>query len=236
MGQSQELQRSLESITVLNAALRDSDIRTQAVLDNVVDAIFIPNEEGVVESVNRSVRQLFGCHANEPVGHPFASVIAPEYSDEFRAPNRTHAEPLREGDLPNRVIETVGCREDGSTFPMELGRASPTNLTLINEETPTPTTIRPVPSRQRIPQPHGAVPGRHRGVGEGSRRGRAVRPGPSVGGAHGQWAALLTLEAWSFSVLPARADVRRSGREGRRGGRVAPPVALGRSASVPAAW
>ena len=120
--QSHELKRSLESITALNAALRDSDIRTQAVLDNVVDAIFILDEEGVVESVNRSVRQLFGCHASEPVGHPFASVIAPERRDEFRALNRTSAEPLREGDLPNRVVESVGCRQDGSTFPMELGR------------------------------------------------------------------------------------------------------------------
>jgi diguanylate cyclase (GGDEF)-like protein/PAS domain S-box-containing protein len=120
--QSQELRGSLESITVLNAALRDSDIRTQAVLDNVVDAIFILDEAGVVESVNRSVRQLFGCHANEPVGHPFESMIAPERQEEFRALNATRAEPLREGDLPNRVLESVGCREDGSTFPMELGR------------------------------------------------------------------------------------------------------------------
>jgi diguanylate cyclase (GGDEF)-like protein/PAS domain S-box-containing protein len=120
--QSQELRCSLESITVLNAALRDSDIRTQAVLDNVVDAIFILDDDGVVESVNRSVRQLFGCHAGEPVGHPFASMIAPERRDEFRTVDRTQAAPLREGDLPNRVIETVGCRQDGSTFPMELGR------------------------------------------------------------------------------------------------------------------
>ena len=101
--QSQELQRSLDSITALNAALRDSDIRTQAVLDNVVDAIFILDEEGVVESVNRSVGQLFGCHADEPVGHPFACMIAPERRDEFRAWTRAQAEPLREGDLPNRV-------------------------------------------------------------------------------------------------------------------------------------
>jgi diguanylate cyclase (GGDEF)-like protein/PAS domain S-box-containing protein len=120
--QSQELRASLDSITVLNAALSDSDIRTQAVLDNVVDAIFILDDGGVVESVNRSVRQLFGCHADEPVGHPFASMIAPERRDEFRAVTRTQAEPLRGGDLPNRVIETVGCRQDGSTFPMELGR------------------------------------------------------------------------------------------------------------------
>ena len=84
--QSQELQRSLESITALNAALRDSDVRTQAVLDNVADGIFILDEDGLIESVNRSVGQLFGYHDDEPVGQPFAFMIAPEHRDEFSRP------------------------------------------------------------------------------------------------------------------------------------------------------
>ena len=79
--QSQTLQRSVESITALNAALRDSDIRTQAVLDNVADAIFILDGGGVIDAVNRSVGRLFGYHAGEPVGHPFAFMIAPECRD-----------------------------------------------------------------------------------------------------------------------------------------------------------
>src|ERR1700685_91811 len=82
--QAQELQRSLASITVLNAALRDSDIRTQAVLDNVADAIFILDDGGLIESVNRSVGKVFGYHDSEPVGHPFVFMIAPEHRDEFR--------------------------------------------------------------------------------------------------------------------------------------------------------
>lgn len=76
--QSQALRRSLESITALNAALRNSDIRAQAVLDNVADAIFTLDEGGVINAINRSVARLFGYHAGEPVGHPFAFMIAPE--------------------------------------------------------------------------------------------------------------------------------------------------------------
>src|SRR6202011_5120056 len=47
--QSQELQRSLESITALNVSLRNSEVRAQAVLDNAADAIFILDEEGVID-------------------------------------------------------------------------------------------------------------------------------------------------------------------------------------------
>jgi PAS domain S-box-containing protein len=118
--QSHELERSLESITALNAALRDSDMRTQAVLDNVSDAIFILDEEGLVESVNRSVGRLFGYHAGEPVGHPFAFMIAPECRDDVRSLNTVWA--LAERGAPIRATETLGCRQDGTTFPIELER------------------------------------------------------------------------------------------------------------------
>jgi len=80
---AQELQGSLDAITSLNAALRDSELRTQAVLDNVSDAIFILDEHGLIESVNRSVGRLFGYEPEQPLGQPFASVIAPEHRADF---------------------------------------------------------------------------------------------------------------------------------------------------------
>jgi len=120
--QSQELQSSLESITALNAALRDSDIRTQAVLDNVADGIFILDEGGLIESVNRSVGQLFGYHASEPLGHPFAFMIAPERRDEFRGLDIAQSQIATNVGTPGQAIETLGCRRDGSTFAMELER------------------------------------------------------------------------------------------------------------------
>jgi diguanylate cyclase (GGDEF)-like protein/PAS domain S-box-containing protein len=120
--QSQELQRSLSSITLLNAALRDSDVRTQAVLDNVADAIFILDDGGLIESVNRSVGKVFGYHDSEPVGHPFAFMIAPEHRDEFRGLDSLPASVAAGAAESNGPVETLGCRHDGSTFPMELER------------------------------------------------------------------------------------------------------------------
>ena len=48
------------------------------------DGIFILDEEGVIESVNRSAARLFGLRGDEPIGQPFAFVLAPERSDRAR--------------------------------------------------------------------------------------------------------------------------------------------------------
>ena len=56
--QSRELQSSVESITALNAALRDSEARTHAVLDNVAEGIFILDEDGVMDLVRATMRDF----------------------------------------------------------------------------------------------------------------------------------------------------------------------------------
>jgi diguanylate cyclase (GGDEF)-like protein/PAS domain S-box-containing protein len=121
--QSRELQRSLDSITSLNSALRDSDVLTQAVLDNVSDGIFILDEDGRIESVNRSVSRLFGYSAEEPVGHPFAFMVAPERREELQSLDVAQPGLPIARSTPKRAIETMGCRADGSTFAMELERS-----------------------------------------------------------------------------------------------------------------
>jgi diguanylate cyclase (GGDEF)-like protein/PAS domain S-box-containing protein len=121
--QSQRLQQSLDSITALNSALRDSDVLTQAVLDNVAEGIFILDEHGRIESVNRSVGRLFGYHAQEPVGHSFAFMIDPSHRDELRALDTVEMGPSAGRGPPKRAIETVGYRQDGSKFAIELERS-----------------------------------------------------------------------------------------------------------------
>ena len=117
---TQELRDSVESITNLNAAMRDGEIRTQAVLDNVSDGIFILDENGLIESVNRSVERLFGYRPEQPVGRPLGFVIAPEHQAAFRGLDIAGLHSPAESAMPGRVADTVGRRSDGSTFPMEI--------------------------------------------------------------------------------------------------------------------
>ena len=119
--QSQELQRSLDSISALNTALRDSEVRARAVLQNVADAIVTAGEGGIIESFNRSARRLFGYREDEVIGQPFELIIAPSHHDEFSDPARASWSLMNARDIPAEPSETVGCRKDGSCFPMEIG-------------------------------------------------------------------------------------------------------------------
>ena len=104
--QSAELQGSVASITALNAALRDSEVRARAVLQNVADGIVTAGEGGLIESFNQSARRLFGYREEEVIGQQLDVIIAPSHRDDFAD--------------PAGASETVGCRKDGSCFPMEM--------------------------------------------------------------------------------------------------------------------
>jgi diguanylate cyclase (GGDEF)-like protein/PAS domain S-box-containing protein len=118
--QSLELKGSLDAITALNAALRDSEVRARAVLQNVADGIVTAGEGGLIESFNQSARRLFGYREDEVIGEPLQLIIAPSHQDDFADPARARWSLLNATDIPADPTETVGCRKDGSCFPMEM--------------------------------------------------------------------------------------------------------------------
>ena len=142
--QSQRLQRSLESITVLNAALRDSEARAQAVLANVVDGIVTADEGGLIESFNQSARRLFGYAEEEVIGQPIALIIAPSHHDGLSALMEATPSTRPARDPPAEPTETVGRRKDGSYFPMEIE----TSQMRIGERTFTIACVRDVSERK----------------------------------------------------------------------------------------
>jgi diguanylate cyclase (GGDEF)-like protein/PAS domain S-box-containing protein len=140
--QSRDLQCSLDSITDLNAALRASEVRALAVLQNVADGIVTADSGGLIDSFNRSARRLFGYDENEVIGQPLHLVIAPSHRDDFSsqaawslpAAQVIRAEPT----------ETVGVRKDGSCFPMEIDMS----LMEIGGETFTVGCVRDISGRK----------------------------------------------------------------------------------------
>jgi diguanylate cyclase (GGDEF)-like protein/PAS domain S-box-containing protein len=118
--QSEELQGSIESITALNEALRDSEVRARAVLQNVADGIVTAGEGGLIESFNQSARRLFGYREEEVIGRPLPLIVAPSHQDDFADPRLARWSLLSANDIPAEPIETVGCRKDGSCFPIEV--------------------------------------------------------------------------------------------------------------------
>jgi diguanylate cyclase (GGDEF)-like protein/PAS domain S-box-containing protein len=118
--QSQQLQESLASITALNAALAASEVRARAVLQNVADGIVTAGEGGLIETFNRSARSLFGYSEAEILGQPLHLLVAPGHHEEFSELARTKWSMLDAAGIPAESVETIGCRKDGSSFPMEM--------------------------------------------------------------------------------------------------------------------
>ena len=118
--QAGELQHSLESITSLNAALRESEVRARAVVQNVADGIVTAGTGGRIESFNRSARRLFGFTEEEVIGQPLRLIIAQTHHADLPDPAWVGWSLLAGEDIPPEPTETVGSRKDGSSFPIEM--------------------------------------------------------------------------------------------------------------------
>lgn len=111
--------QALSEVTVLSEQVSDGDARTRSVLEHVADAIVTVSDEGVIESFNRAATHVFGYGEQEAIGKLFSIMLAPDYRDvagQDRVPRQIATEHHRRG----RSAQSMGCRKDGSTFPMEL--------------------------------------------------------------------------------------------------------------------
>jgi putative two-component system response regulator len=104
----------------LNASLRDSEVRAHAVLQNVADAIVTIDEQGLIESVNRSARGLFGYDPAELVGRPWECIVAPSHRDELARARAAERGRRGAGESVAEPIESLGLRKDGSLLAIEI--------------------------------------------------------------------------------------------------------------------
>lgn len=118
--QAHDLETSLASITTLNVALRASEVRAQAVLENVGDGILTAGAGGLIESANGSAQRLLGYREDEVVGQPLKLMLAPTHQHVFSDSARSAWSLLDAEHIPATSRETLGRRKDGSHFPIEL--------------------------------------------------------------------------------------------------------------------
>jgi PAS domain S-box-containing protein len=101
-------------------ALHESERRKSAVLDAALDAIVSIDVTGRFVEFNAAAERTFGFTRDEAVGRLMVDMIVPpSFRDAHRA-GFAHHLATGEGPLIGRRIEIVGCRADGSEFPIEL--------------------------------------------------------------------------------------------------------------------
>jgi PAS domain S-box-containing protein len=100
-------------------ALRESERRLSAVIDNAVDGIITIDEAGRIEKFNPAAERMFGFVTDEVIGENVNILMPPPFCDEHDAYIERY---LATG--INKIIgigrEITGRRKDGTVFPMRL--------------------------------------------------------------------------------------------------------------------
>ena len=109
-----------QEISIVNAALRQSEEKFRAIAQSARDAIILMDEHGNVAYWNPAGENLFGYSAAEAMGAPVHDLIAPEkYRGDFRNGFIKYRES-GEGAIVGRTMEFQAQRQDGAEFPAEL--------------------------------------------------------------------------------------------------------------------
>ena len=113
------LSRDITQRKLAEAAVVESALHTQTILDNMADCVITIDARGLVQSFNVAASQVFGYGVDEVLGRN-VSMLMPE-PDRGRHDGylRHHLETVE-----NRIIgssrEVEGLRKDGTRFPMNL--------------------------------------------------------------------------------------------------------------------
>ncbi|MDL2717853.1 MAG: PAS domain S-box protein [Acidobacteriota bacterium] len=96
-------------------ALRSSEARTRALLENMLGGLLMVNDRGVIEFVNPAAERMFGYESDELIGQPLLALVPERKDSDVGA-------FLREslGKAMGRVSEWEGRRKNGEVFSFEL--------------------------------------------------------------------------------------------------------------------
>ncbi len=100
-------------------SLRVGAQHTQAILDNMVDAVITINELGIMESFNLAASSIFGYSPQEVIGCN-VSILMPDARRIQHDGYLTHYRATGEARIIGKPRELEGRRKDGSIFPMAL--------------------------------------------------------------------------------------------------------------------
>ncbi|HET7478896.1 MAG TPA: PAS domain S-box protein, partial [Rubrobacteraceae bacterium] len=101
-------------------ALRESEIRTRAIVDTAQDAIITMSSDGVIRSFNPGAERTFGYGAEEVVGEPLRMLMPERFHGSHEAGFRRYLSGGEARVVGKGPVELAGRRKSGEEFPLEL--------------------------------------------------------------------------------------------------------------------
>jgi PAS domain S-box-containing protein len=114
------VQRDVSGQKKLQEHLRESQERTQAILEFALDCIITIDDQGRILEFNPAAERTFGYTRESVLGESMADLIVPSAFRERHARGMDHYRNTGEGPILNRWIEVTALRADGTELPVEL--------------------------------------------------------------------------------------------------------------------
>ena len=110
----------LMAIRQRNQALKDSEQQQKAILESNIDGIITIDSKGIVHSYNSACEKLFGYNAGQVIGQNIKMLMPSPFRQEHDGYLQNYQQTGQ-----RKIIgigrQVQGQRQDGSTFPMDLG-------------------------------------------------------------------------------------------------------------------
>ena len=101
-------------------ALRESEARYRAIVENALDAVIAMNDHGLLVGWNSQAERIFGWSADDVIGRRLADTIIPLRLRKAHEQGLTHYLATGEGPVLHKRIEITALHRDGHEFPAEL--------------------------------------------------------------------------------------------------------------------
>lgn len=109
------LHETIRQRTVMESLLKESESRTRSLIENMPVGVVTTDEEGIIESTNPRIEQMFDYSFDELLGdHAIALFNLPEDMDKQQFIELMFKKSL------GKIVKLQSRRKDGQLFPVEL--------------------------------------------------------------------------------------------------------------------
>jgi two-component system, cell cycle sensor histidine kinase and response regulator CckA len=110
------------------AARRENEVRTSAILESALDSIITIDGDGLIVEFNRTAEETFGRTRADVLGRPMAELLIPPALRGGHTAGLARYLQTGVGRILNQRVELTAMRADGTEFPVEVA-VVPVHLT-----------------------------------------------------------------------------------------------------------
>ena len=99
-------------------ALKESEGKYENLIENANDSVISINRDGIIVTLNKKVEEMYGYAREELLGKSVLTLVTPDQREKQKAGLENLKKIPRTQEF-RRTLETVACRKDGKTFPVE---------------------------------------------------------------------------------------------------------------------